>query len=241
MRRFFTLKRKPDARDWINITVIIMLLCLFVWVSLNYSKWFGTFDVNDLTGSTEKMQQFILSFGQVGLLLLVLMHLVQVVISIIPSVLVQFVGALIFGTFAGMVTGIVGIALGTAISFYLSRFLGRRILTLFVSDKNIERLEGMVSGNMSTLALLVLFMLPTPKDFFAYFVGLTNMKASRFFIISAVGRLPGMLIASYIGAHVFEFQPWVIITIAVVGSLLFLGLIIFKNKLFEVLAKYTQH
>lgn len=233
-------KRQPEARDWLNITIIVILIGLFIFIGTSYTKTFGQINTGDLLSSAENLRQLILSYDNAGLLVMVFMHSLHVIISFIPSVLVQFVGGLIFGMTAGMLTGIIGIAIGTAVSFYLSRLLGRRVVTLFVSEKNINKLEGLISGDMSTVVLLALFMLPTPKDFFAYFIGLTHMKASKFFLISAIGRLPGMIVATYLGAHVFDRNYVLIISVAVASSLLFLVLYIFRTKIPGMFAKNTD-
>lgn len=225
------MKRKPEKRDWLNIILILILVGLFIWIGTNYVKTFGEVNTGDLLSSAKNLQQFILSYGNAGLLVMVFFHMLHVILSFIPSVIVQFVGGLIFGMPAGMITGIIGIAIGTAVSFYLSRFLGRRVVTLFVSEKNISKLEGLLSSNTSAIVLLLLFILPTPKDFFAYFIGLTNMKASKFFLISAIGRLPGMIVATYLGAHVFDRNYVLLISIVVASSILCLLLVIFKDKI----------
>ncbi|MCL1803805.1 MAG: VTT domain-containing protein [Eubacteriaceae bacterium] len=198
------LKRKPDITDYINIVVILLLTALSIWLGIGYTRMFGKADMKDPVGSAENLRDFVLSFGSTGFAVVVLLHIIQVVVSYIPSVLVQFVGGMIYGVPVGMLTSLIGIPLGTAIAFYLARILGRKILTLFVSQKNIDKMESIFTSDTSSIVLLILFVLPTPKDFIAYFVGLTNMKASKFFLISVIGRLPGMLIATYLGAHIFE-------------------------------------
>lgn len=231
------LKRKLKKSDFLNITVILILLAFFIWIGIGYTKTFGKVNTGDLLSSAENLRQFILSYGNTGLLIMVFMHVLQVVISLIPSMTVQFVGGLIYGVPIGMVTGIIGILIGTTISFYLSRLLGRRVVSLFVSEKSLDKLEGLIESDTSAVVLLILFILPTPKDLFAYFVGLTKMKASKFLLISAIGRLPGMLVATYLGAHIFDRNYAMIIGVAVACSLLFLLLYIFKGKIFNIISK----
>ena len=85
-------KRKLEMRDWLNITVILALIGLFIRVSANYTKSFGTVDFGDLLSSAENLRQYILSYGNASLLIIVFMHALHVIISFIPSVLVEFVG-----------------------------------------------------------------------------------------------------------------------------------------------------
>ena len=231
------LKRKPQMRDYLNIAAILILIGLFIWIGIAYSNTIGEMKTGDLLSTAENLRDYILSFGNAGILVIILLHILQVVVSAIPSVLVQFAGGLIYGMGIGMITGLIGIPIGTAISFYLSRFLGKRVVTLFVSEKDIDKIEALVSSNTSALVLLILFILPTPKDFLAYFVGLTNMKAFKFFLISAVGRLPGMLMATYLGAHIFDRNYVLIVSVVVFCSIFTLLVFIYKNKILSLISK----
>jgi uncharacterized membrane protein YdjX (TVP38/TMEM64 family) len=234
------LKRKPEIMDWVNIAIIIILLGLFLWIGINFKEKFGGINNDDSLSFVDNLRLYITSYGNIGLLITILMHSLHVIISFIPSVIVQFVGGLIYGMGWGMATGLIGIPIGTAVSFYISRFFGRRAVTLFFSEKTINKLDTLISNDMSSIVLLILFILPTPKDFFAYFVGLTNMKAMKFFLISIIGRLPGMLVATYFGAHVFDRNYILIISIALICSTLSIFLFIFKNKIFDFILRINK-
>ena len=233
----FQLKRKFELMDAINITVLLLLAALFVWLGMRYIQMFGSFDMKDMAGSAAQLREFIQGYGHAGVLLLVLLHVMQVIVSFIPSVMAQFIGGMLYGMSIGMITGLVGIFIGTVSSFYLSRKLGRRVVTLLVSEKNMRKLEDLLSHNISFVVLFILFVLPTPKDLFAYFIGLTNMKASRFFLIAMVGRLPGMLIATYLGAHIFDENYVLIIVVSALACAVSLVLVLNRNRIMKALSE----
>ena len=216
--------RKPEKRDWLSICIILALVCLFIWVGFKYFSIYEELKGDGIIATAKNLQEAILSYGNAGLLVIVLLHSLHVIISVIPAALIQFAGGLIYGIPIGMAVGIIGVAAGTGVSFCLSRFLGRRILTLFMSNKTIDKMDSLISNDMSTIALLILFIIPFPKDFIAYFIGLTNMGAFRFFIISAIGRLPGMFIATYLGANVIDNNLTLTI---IVGSITLIALLFF--------------
>jgi uncharacterized membrane protein YdjX (TVP38/TMEM64 family) len=182
----------------------MLLILLSFYIGHEYVKTFGLVQAGGLLASAENLRLFILSYGRFGYAIMVALQALQVIVSFIPAALVLFASGFIYGTGLGMLSGIVGIALGTACSFYIARLLGRRVVTLFVSEKNLRKLDGLATGNRAALVLLLLFILPTPKDFLPYIAGLTNIRAGSFFLISAVGRLPGMLISAYLGAHILQ-------------------------------------
>jgi uncharacterized membrane protein YdjX (TVP38/TMEM64 family) len=197
-------KRRLEIRDWLNIVALLLLLALFVCIGRAYSNAFGHMQGGGLLATAENLRLFILSYGRWGLAIMIGLHALHVIITVIPSGLVQFSGGLIYGMGLGMLSGFIGITLGSAVSFYLSRLLGRRVVTMFVSEKNLRKLDGLAVSDRTSLILLLLFILPVPKDFLAYLAGLTDMRAGRFLLISALGRLPGMLAATYLGAHLLQ-------------------------------------
>jgi uncharacterized membrane protein YdjX (TVP38/TMEM64 family) len=235
MKYKVTLKRKPEPQDWINIASIILLTGVSIFVGIKYRHIFGEVNTSDIIGEAERLQSYILNYGETALAIIFGLQFMQVIVALIPSMVVQFAGGMIFGMGKGMLVGITGVAAGTAAAFYISRLLGKRMLTLFVSEKNIQRLEGLVSSDTSSLILLALYILPTPKDLIAYFLGVTKIKASRLFIISALGRLPGMFISTYLGAHLFERNYMLMAAVAGTAGLLSFLTFLFKGKILEVL------
>ncbi|MCL1976356.1 MAG: VTT domain-containing protein [Firmicutes bacterium] len=198
------MKRQIGPRDWLSIVIILFLAGLFIYIGREYSRAFGSIQGGGLLFAAQNLRLFILSYGRLSLIIMIGLHALHVIVSVIPSVLVQFAGGFIYGMGIGMLCGFIGITIGTACSFYLSRLLGRRMVTLFVSEKKLHKLDSLAISPRTARVLLLLFILPVPKDFIAYFAGLTKISASRFFFISTVGRLPGMLIATYLGSHILE-------------------------------------
>ena len=235
------LARKATKQDLINIAVILVLLGAFVWLGMEYTGRFGTLKGDSMLSTAQNLKQLILSYGKSGIVVTFFLQILQVIVSFIPGNIVQFVIGMIYGTAGGIIIGVVGVAAGTTISFFLSRLLGRRVVSLFVSEKALSKVEGWISGDLSVVALLVLFMIPGfPKDFIAYFIGLTTMNASKFLLISMVGRLPGMFVSIYLGAHLFDRNYALIVAVASGCCVLFLLLYIFRNRILRVLANKKQ-
>ena len=215
----FKLRRKIEARDWLHIAGILLMIGLFAWVAVIYTRAMRNIGGGSLLETAQAMKDEILGYNKAaGLTILVALQVLQVVISFIPAAAVQFASGMIYGMGWGMITGIIGTAIGTAVSFYLARLLGRRVITLFLSEKTIAKVEETLAGTTSAFVLLILFILPSPKDVFSYFIGLTHMKAWKYFLISAVGRLPGMFITTYMGLRVLEKANFGVV--AVCGILL---------------------
>jgi len=240
----FTLKRKLETPDVIRIIGIVVLIGLLVWGGIFYTRTFlnsgdnsGNF-LENMQASGMYLRDFIVDEQPAwGFALMMFLQIMPVVVSAVPSSLTSFVGGMIYGFWGGMFITIVGAAIGTAISFFLARLLGRRVLTLFVSQKNIAKMEKLIDGNTSTLVLLFLFIVPSPKDFFAYFIGLTNMSAMKFFAISAIGRIPGMVVTVYFGTLALNENPnWtLIVSVTAVAAVVSALVFVFSRRIMRFL------
>jgi len=239
------LKRNIERSDIIRIAGIALFLGLAVWGVAMFARSFGAITAAEKTGnflqdmqaSAIQMKEYIaVQYPKAGVAVMLFLQALHVVASVIPSTIISFANGMIYGLWKGLLICTIGSAVGTAISFYLARLLGRRALTLFVSQKNIDKMEKMISGDTSAFLLLLLFIVPSPKDFFAYFLGLTNMKASKYFLISAVGRIPGTLTTIYLGTLALNQNPnyGLIIGCTVAALILTVLSFVFKDKLLSI-------
>ena len=245
----FKLKRKVETPDIIRMVGIAILVCLLVWGGVYYTRTFlgsggdsGSF-LENLQASALGMRAFIVEERPaVGFAFIMFLQIMPVIISAVPSSLTSFVGGMIYGFWGGMFVTVVGAMIGSTISFFLARILGRRVLTLFVSRRNIDKIEKMLGGNTSTFILLFLYAIPSPKDFFSYFLGLTNMRFIKFALISAIGRIPGMVVTVYFGTLALGEEPnWALIIIvtsvaAVVSALV----MVFSKKIISALKRNKE-
>ena len=242
--RKFTLKRKIETPDIIRLVGIAILIGLLIWGGIFYTRTFlnagdqsGNF-LENMQSSGLELQDFIVEQQPIwGFMIMMFLQIMPVIVSAVPSSLTSFVGGMIYGFWGGMFITVVGAMVGSSISFFLARLLGRRVLTLFVSRKNIEKIEKMLGGSTSTFVLLFLYVIPSPKDFFSYFLGLTNMKFWKFFTISAVGRIPGMLVTVYFGTLALNDNPnWTLIGV-VTGAAAIVSVlsVVFSRRIVEAL------
>ena len=245
------LKREIEAGDIIRMVGIVIFVGIAIWLTIWFSQKFEAITANSgqpgaaagnfldrMMDSAQSLKDYIVvNYPRTGILVLTFLQFMQVVITAIPSSITSFASGMIYGWPMGLLISSVGSLAGTVLTFYLTRLLGRRVLTLFISKKNIDKMEGFIDGETSTLVLLILFIIPSPKDFFPFFVGLTNMKSWKFFLISVIGRIPGAFIGCYLGATV-DNRNWALLIgmtiFAVTVSALF---VIFNNKIMALLKR----
>ena len=227
------LARKIEKRDIINIVFIVIIAAIYIFIAVAYTKRFDEIKGADITSTAENIKDFILSYGGTGKIVIMLMQALHVIVSVMPGAIVQFAAGMTYGIVWAIIIGAAGNFIGTVITFYLARILGRRVVTLFVSEKKMNKIENVLSSGKSEAALWVLFIIPFPKDMLAYFMGLTNIKSSKFFLISTIGRLPGMFISTYLGMTLLSGNYALVITAAVLCGIVLSSLYIFRNKILK--------
>lgn len=179
-------------------------------------------DLKLLYSNPQALRNYIQQWGIYGPLLFIGLQILQVVVFIIPGEITQLTGGYLFGFWFGLFYSLIGITLGSMFDFFVARVLGRPVVLRLLGPERVERFVVLMESSQAKGVLLFLFLLPGfPKDLLCYVVGLTRYRFLYFLGVSTLGRLPGLLVSSYLG-DVAALQAWKEASIAlVVGALLF--------------------
>ena len=194
--------------------------------------------MTDLFARRQELKQYIEAQGIVGILIFLSFQVFQVVVAAVPGEIVQIAGGYIYGTFWGTVYLVIGVAIGSAIDFFIARWLGFEVVKTFIPERRLRQLYDLVRGPRSNLVMFLLFLIPgLPKDVLTYVAGLTPVPAGRFLLIAIVARLPALVGSTFIGAS-FQ-QENTALAIALFGAavvLFFLG-VLYRDKIIGLLRK----
>lgn len=213
-------------RKWlagISIFVVLILAGLATWFVW---EWLARFSQNGF-------RDYIQSFGAAGWLVLLGLQFLQVFVALIPGELLETAAGYAFGPLWGTVICYVGVALASALIFWLTKRLGVKLVEVFISREKINELRFINTEKKRNGLIFLLFFIPgTPKDLLTYFAGLTDIRLSTFLIISLVARLPSV-ISSTIGGHLLgEGNYWsAVILYGAVGLVSLLGLYLYHRIL----------
>ncbi len=173
--------------------IIILLSLLFIKVFAPYMR------------SNEEFRAFLDAYGWKGRLVLFGLQCAQVVIALIPGEVIELGAGYAYGAVEGTLICMGGIAVSSALIFYLTRKFGTPLVELFISRKKINELRFINSEKKLKRLIFLLFFIPgTPKDILTYFVGLTNIHLSQFLTISLVARIPSLLSSTLCGGMLGE-------------------------------------
>lgn len=227
---------KDKKRLAINGLFIASFIYLFFWILIRYGD-----KLTYLLKDPIKFERWINSFGAKGILIFIAVQIIQVLIFIIPGEVVQIAGGYLYGTFFGSLYSLIGITIGSLMCFATARLLGYEFVRGLLSDDKLNKFDYVINNKKGEFGLFLIFLMPgLPKDALSYVAGLTPVKFLNFFILTAVARLPGIIISSYIGANIEHKNYIVSGIILVIAVVLFVIGIINKDKILKKMRHFDE-
>ena len=180
---------------------ILAFLAFFYWESVLRGWEF----LSQVQTQKEQFRDWIDSFGSLGPLVFIGFQVLQVLISPLPGELTgASVAGYIYGVWAATLYSSIGLTLGSYLAFAIGRWLGRPIVEKLISRKVLEKFDFLVTTK-GVLVAFIFFATPGfPKDYLCYLLGLSPMNGRSFLIVVTLGRLPGALVFSLLGANLYN-------------------------------------
>jgi uncharacterized membrane protein YdjX (TVP38/TMEM64 family) len=172
----------------------------------------------------QRIQGWVQGLGAAGPLAIVVLELAQVLLAPIPGQAVDAVSGYLFGLGPGTVYAGLGIAAGSALNFFLARRFGRPLLSRLLKPEALARLDDLARRGGALFFFLIWLLPLVPDDLACLACGLTPMSARQFLVLMVAGRLPGVVVSTWIGARAGTISPlwWgVLIAAMAAGALAF--------------------
>jgi uncharacterized membrane protein YdjX (TVP38/TMEM64 family) len=209
-----------DLRVWVPRVALVGALAAgyVILVRLGYLPlnpldslfWFG-----------EQVRNELPKYGVLAPIIYVFLYAAQIVIAPMPGVALAYAAGYLFGPIA-IVYSMAGILIGSAVAFTLARRLGWPIIEKMAPKGWIERWRNLSAVN-SSFTWFLLMLAPT-ADVFYFIAGLTTLTFRRFMLIVLIGRLPGIILSSYLGDNIETLGvQWVFILIGAMLVVAVLG------------------
>lgn len=194
--------RQALSRRFIGLLVLAVLLGLVTVMLVIWWQPLRTF-----FGDKDVVAAFMERWGKWTPLVTVLLHAAQVIFAPIPGQALDLVNGYLFGPWLGTFYSMTGIILGSALVMWLSRRFGRPLVERFVDPQTLDRLDRLIEQR-GELVIFLIFLVPfLPDDALCFLAGLTSIALPRLVILAAVGRFPGVFVASWVGASANGFKP----------------------------------
>ena len=143
------------------------------------------------------LKNYILGFGIWAPIASFLLMILQSIVAPVPSVIIIFVNAALFGWLKGAILSFVSALAGACLCFYIARLLGRDIIEKLISKSSLKKVDKFFNDYGSYTVLIARLLPFISFDLISYAAGLTGMSFFKFFIATALGQLPTKLIYSY--------------------------------------------
>ncbi|MGN0450723.1 MAG: TVP38/TMEM64 family protein [Acutalibacteraceae bacterium] len=210
--------------------ISVILLVLFLGFSALVA-WFIGKPMISLVSEPEKFRGWVESRGNWGRLIFIGMMVFQVIIALVPGEPLEIGAGYAFGAVEGTLLCVAGVTIGSLLVFGLVRRFGIRLVEVFFDTGKIKQLKFLQNEKRLDLITFIVFFLPgTPKDLLTYFVGLTDIKLSKFILIVSIARLPS-IITSTVGGSALGIGRYELAAIVFGGTVIIslLGLFIYNK------------
>ena len=210
--------------------ISVLVLVLFLGFSALVAYFIGK-PMISLVSEPEKFRGWVESRGNWGRLIFIGMMVFQVLIALVPGEPLEIGAGYAFGAAEGTILCVIGVTAGSIMVFGLVRRFGMRLVEVFFDTGKIKKLKFLQNEKRLDLITFLVFFLPgTPKDLLTYFVGVTDIKLSKFILIVSVARLPSIITStvggSALGIGKYELAV-IVFGVTIAASLL--GLFIYNR------------
>jgi len=212
------LHRAAAKLSWATAASLLLALlgALLLWGKPLYS----------FLADQEAVRAWVGQFGPWAPAAVSLLEIAQVLLAPIPGQAIEAAAGYLFGFWRGALCAMIGIAAGSTLNFSLTRLFGRRLAVRLAGSRSVARLDDLAERG-GPLFFFLLWLFPfVPDDLACLAAGLTPMPTRQFLALMLLGRLPGILVSTWVGAHAGQIPPlW--------WGLVFAGLSLFALTLWQ--------
>jgi len=162
---------------------------------------------------------------------IILGQILQVVLAPIPGQIVGLVAGYSFGVVWGTVYCTAGSVLGSALALWLARRFGRPLVERLASPELIDRVDS-YAEERGALAFFVIFLVPfLPDDLCCFVAGLTRIRIAELLAVAMVGRMPGLVVSTFIGSRARDLSIGELAIVAGISVFMAIGFARFQKPI----------
>lgn len=170
--------------------------------------WHGIFK------DSRDMADWLRSFGGWAVLISIIVMIIQTIATPVPLFLVAGANGFIFGVAWGIVITLVGALLGATVAFYMARLIARDYFSRRLS-RYMPQVEEMSQKSGAKVVFLARLVPILPSSVISYAAGLSKVSFIGFFVASVFGKLPEIIIYTFLG-HSLERADGLVTKVTVV-------------------------
>lgn len=152
------------------------------------------------------LEEAIKRIGWWGPLALIGLNALQIVVAPIPGYPVPIAAGFLYGPYLGVLWGTLGLLAGATLAFWLARWYGRPVAERLVGKARLDKWET-VTHSASTPVWFIMLLGPT-GDIPYFLAGLSRVGFTKILVITAILRIPSIVVAASAGAGVMLLTWW---------------------------------
>jgi uncharacterized membrane protein YdjX (TVP38/TMEM64 family) len=199
-------------KNWGVVGLVVLILAdLAGWLALQGLSL-------ETLSDPRRLRTLILGWGAWGGLALVGLQILQILLAPIPGQVLGLAGGYLYGPWLGSVFNMTGTLVGSGLAMWLARRFGRPLVERLVSNRWLDLLDGFARRRGAAVFFLIFLFPFLPDDAACFVAGLSPLPLGELLLIVLVGRLPGVFIPNWLGAHATELSPvqWALIILAMI-------------------------
>lgn len=198
---------------------LVILAILIFFIILIFPK------INSLYSNVEEIVE---SSGNFGPVIFMILMIIAILVSPIPSSPLAILGGIFFGPLPGMIYTLVGATIGAVLAFLISRFFLRGYLSNKIeNNKFYMKIRGANDRNIAYIILITRLMPHVSFDIVSYASGLTNINIFIFALVTFIGMIPIVFLLSFFG---FLIQPHLSLVMLIISVFFVLYLLYLMLK-----------
>lgn len=201
----------------ISATLVLLILALAYWLIPAVRTQVGGAVTLLARADVTPVKEYILGFGAWAPAIAVTMHLLAAVLAPLPSFVVTFATAMVFGWVWGTVISWSAALAASGICFLVARVYGRPLVEKVVPQSALGWFDRFFAQYGSHSVLIARLIPVVSFDFVSYGAGLTNMNLATFLIYTGIGMLPATVVYSYLASRGTSSVIWLFYAFIAVG------------------------
>jgi uncharacterized membrane protein YdjX (TVP38/TMEM64 family) len=176
------------------------------------------------------LRDYLLGFGWWAPVISVALQILTSIIAPLPSFVLAFVNAMLFGFWQGAALTWSSALLAAAICFGMARTLGRPAVERFVPRGALSGIDTFFLRH-GTLAVVVARLIPfINPDVLSYAAGLTPMRWRLFLFSIALASLPSTALYSWLGSRGVVQVGWLLLPLVGLGLITLAGALLRRPR-----------
>lgn len=226
---------KLNKKDIIRL--IILIVFLLAGITITIALWPYIRQLTTEAGR-DRLLNRIESFGPMKYGVYVLAQVLQIVFAFVPGEPFEIISGVMFGLWGGFAMCMLATFLGTVCVYYIVKLLGKPFVDIIISEEKLSKFKFLQDHRRFEFIVFILFLIPgTPKDALTYFAPFTTLKPSRFFILSAVARIPSIISSVIVGSTLNNGNLFLSVLVLIITAAIGIVGIWYNNKLMQKLEK----